>query len=362
MARRWRKKYVSADTNRFKFNKKARQKHTFNALHLLSLENENQLCRMLDIQLGSLSNVINNPIYQSFEIPKKKGGKRNIDAPDDELKNIQQKLNFFLNAYYLMIKPNAVFGFVIRPSEYGKICAIAQNAKQHVGKYQVLNVDIKDFFPSINAAQVRALFQSEIFQYDEHLATLLALLTTYKGKLPIGAPSSPAISNFICQQLDDELQLLCNAKEIAYTRYADDLTFSSSVKIDTDFILDIVSIINKHHFRINEKKFRIQSENRKQTVTGLVVNQKVNIDRKYIRNLRDILHDIRLNGVEEAAKNHFKLKQRPNDTTINYFINRLGGLINFVGQVRGNQDFIYYRFKGTFDELFASRLKQPKYF
>ena len=355
-ARQWRMKYVSSETKRFTFNKKERKRYTFNALHLLSLENETQLCRMLDISLDALSELIHNPVYQTFEIPKKKGGKRTIDAPEDVLKDIQRKLNYFLNAYYLMIKPEAVFGFVIQPHELGKICAIAENAKPHVGKRQVLNIDIKDFFPSIKAKQIKSLFQSDLFQFDEHLASLLALLTTYKGKLPIGAPSSPAIANFICYQLDKELQEFCKENDLSFSRYADDLTFSSDTKIHSDTILDIVSMINKHHFSINEKKFRIQSANKKQTVTGLVVNAKVNIDRKFIRKLRAIMHDIRLNGVKIAAQHHFNFKQEPDEKLLAYFIHRLEGLINFVGQVRGKHDMMYARFKNEFDEIFTTSL------
>ncbi len=357
-AKQWRNKYVSSETKRFKFNKNARQKYTFNALHLLSLENETQLCCMLDISFTSLSEVINNPIYHTIEIPKKKGGKRNIDAPDNILKEIQHKLNYFLNAYYLMIKPESVFGFVIQTHDLGKICAIAENAKPHVGKKQLLNIEIKDFFPAIKAKQVRALFQSELFGFDEHLATILALLTTYNGVLPIGAPTSPAIANFICYQLDNELQKFSMENDMAYTRYADDLTFSSAIKIDNDSILDIVSLINKHQFSINEKKFRIQSANRKQTVTGLVVNKKVNVDRKFIRKIRAILYDIRLNGLKKAAMHHFKIDENIDEATLGYFIHRLEGLINFVGQVRGKQDFIYARFKNEFDEIFTTSIKE----
>lgn len=355
-ARRWRIKYVSPETRRFMFNNKERHSYTFNALHLLSLENESQLCRMLDVSLDTLSDVISKPVYETFEIPKKKGGKRTIEAPEEILKDLQRKLNFFLNAYYLKIKPEAVFGFVIQPNELGKICAIAENARPHVGKKQVLNIDVKDFFPSIKAAQVKSLFRSELFQFDDHLATVLALLTTYNGKLPIGAPTSPAIANFICYQLDNELQQFCNVNDLSFTRYADDLTFSADTKIHSDTILDIVSIINKHKFSVNEKKFRLQSKNKKQTVTGLVVNKKVNVDRKLIRKIRAIMHDIRLNGMNKAAQNHLKLKQAPDEKIISYFIHRLEGLINFVGQVRGRQDIIYVRFKNEFDEIFTTTI------
>lgn len=355
-ARRWRIKYVSPETRHFMFNNKERHSYTFNALHLLSLENESQLCRMLNVSLDTLSDVISNPVYETFEIPKKKGGMRTIEAPEEILKDLQRKLNFFLNAYYLKIKPEAVFGFVIQPHELGKICAIAENARPHVGKKQVLNIDVKDFFPSIKVAQVKSLFQSELFQFDDHLATLLALLTTYKGKLPIGAPTSPAIANFICYQLDNELQQFCKVNDLSFSRYADDLTFSADTKIHSDTILDIVSIINKHKFSVNEKKFRIQSDNKKQTVTGLVVNNKVNVDRKLIRKIRAMLHDTTMNGVDAAAIHHFGLKNTPDEKILICFIRHLEGLINFVGQVRGKQDMIYARFKFEFAEIFTTTL------
>ncbi len=353
-ARLWRVKYTTPESNYFKIVKKSQQTYSFNALHLLSLENDSHLCKMLGISMNVLADVISNPIYQSFEIPKKKGANRKIQAPDETLKDVQRKLNYFLNAYYLWIKPTVVFGFVIQPSGFGKICSIAENAKPHVDKKQVLNIDVKDFFPSITAIQVKNLFQSNLFQFDEHLATILALLTTYEGKLPTGAPTSPAIANFICYALDNELQKFSELNDLSFTRYADDLTFSANTNIYTDTILDIVSIINKNHFSINEKKFRVQSSNRKQTVTGLVVNKKVNVDRKLIRKIRATLHDLRLNGVVLAAQHHFKLKQTPDEKTVGYFVHRLEGLINFVGQVRGKGDQIYYRFKNEFDEIFTS--------
>jgi RNA-directed DNA polymerase len=340
------------------FSRKKSLSYKHNAYCFLSIENDAELCRMLQCSFSELAEAVNNPVYHTFEIPKKKGGKRIIDAPDSMLKEIQSRLNYFLNAYYLLIKPKVAFGFVIQPRSSGKICSIAENAKPHVGKKQVLNIDIKDFFPSIKAKQVRALFQSDLFDFDEHTATVLALLSTYKGVLPIGAPTSPAIANFICYQLDNELQQFCIANDIAYTRYADDLTFSSTDKIDSDIILDIISIINKQLFSINEKKFRIQSPNSKQTVTGLVVNQKVNVDRKLIRKIRAILHDSRMNGVEKAAMHHFNLKAIPDEATLSYFIRRLEGLINFIGQVRGKQDFIYCRFKEAFNELFNAPVQK----
>lgn len=359
-AAKWRQRYVDADTGRFFFRRDVPQRYPFNGLHLLSVEHESQLCKMLDVTLKAMSALIHHPAYTTFEISKKKGGKRTIEAPDEDLKEVQRRLNYYLNAYYLMIKPASVFGFVIQPKENGRYCAIAENARPHVGKKQVLNIDIKDFFPAIKAGRVKALFTSEIFGYNEHLATLLALLVTHKGALPVGAPTSPAIANFICYPLDMELMQFCSDHGLTYTRYADDLTFSAEETIDTDDILDIVSIINSHHFAINEKKFRIRSAHQQQMVTGVVVNRKVNIDRKLIRRVRAILHDIQQNGLIAATMRHFRIDEMPDDTAISYFSRRTVGLVNFIGQVKGPKDPVYLRYKRILDDLFPSYVSSPK--
>ncbi len=110
---------------------------------------------------------------------------------------------------------------------------------------------------------------------------------------PRVSPTSPVLSNMVCFKLDNQLELWCKQNEITYTRYADDLTFSSDNPIDTKLIVDIRSIIVQNDFCVNEKKLRIRAKNRKQTVTGLIVNDKVNVDRKLMKNVRAMLHDYR---------------------------------------------------------------------
>src|SRR5690606_17442000 len=202
---------------------------------------------------------------------------------------------YFLQAYYLCIKPTAVFGFVINPHYLGHACHIAENAKMHTDKKHVLNIDLKDFFPNISASRVQSVFKSSYFNFDAPMATALTLLTTYQGKLPTGAPTSPVLSNFVCLKLDADLKNFCETKALQFTRYADDLTFSSHHQISTDTVLDLINLIKKNGFEINDKKLRLQSSNRKQVVTGLTVNQKVNVDRKLLKKVRAMLHDLATN-------------------------------------------------------------------
>jgi RNA-directed DNA polymerase len=156
-------------------------------------------------------------VYTTFYVSKKSGGRRQISAPITALKIIQQKLNQVLQQVY-QPKP-AVHGFTLDKS-------IVTNAKEHSRRKYVLNVDIKDFFPSINFGRVRGLFMAWPYNLNDSVATVLAQICCYNNELPQGAPTSPIISNMICAKMDSQLQGLAKKHQCFFTRYADDITFS----------------------------------------------------------------------------------------------------------------------------------------
>ncbi|HOY37707.1 MAG TPA: reverse transcriptase family protein [Bacteroidales bacterium] len=330
------------------------EKHQLNALYLLSIETPIDLCSFFKSGLLQLESIINNPQYTHYTIKKKRGGNRHIYAPNKKLKAIQKRLNYFLQAYYLMIKPEEVHGFVVNPHYLGSHCNIVENAKAHTGKKHLLNIDLKDFFPRITAKQVLDLFSSPVFGYSDQVATAITLLCTYEGRLPAGAPSSPVISNFICLNLDADLKAFCATHNLEYTRYADDLTFSSNAAIETNTLLDIISLIQKNNFEINSNKLRIRPANRRQIVTGLTVNEKVNVNRKMLKKIRAMLHDLSTNGVETATQKHFKITGKVKAAHEAKFLQRLEGYINFVGQVRGKSDPLYIGYKNQFEQVFEN--------
>jgi RNA-directed DNA polymerase len=320
------------------------KKHQRNAVLFLSLKKPMQLTRFFNLPFFEIEEIINNPVYTQYTIPKKRGGNRQIEAPGERLKKIQKQINFYLQAHYLWIKPREVFGFVINPNDLEPFCNIAENAKVHINHKQVLNLDIKDFFPSLTAAQVKQVFSGPLFNFNEQMATAFTLLTTYTGKLPTGAPTSPVLSNFICEALDKDLILLAKVNHLNYTRYADDLTFSSQQTIETTTIDQIKELIQKHQLRVNEKKVHLKGAHSKQTVTGITVNSKVNVDRKLLKKTRAMLHDLTTNGLEVATQKHFKTVN--NIPKLKYkFLYRLDGYINFIGQIRGKEDPIYGKYK-----------------
>ena len=159
--------------------------------------------------------------YATFYISKKSGGTRRIDAPTTNIKILQQKLNQILQLTY-PVKPS-VHAFVPNKN-------VKTNAENHLKKRWVLNVDLKDFFPSINFGRVRGMFMGNPYYLPSSVATVLANLCCYQGSLPQGAPTSPIISNMICSQMDSQLQRLAKTNRSTYTRYADDITFSTTMR------------------------------------------------------------------------------------------------------------------------------------
>jgi RNA-directed DNA polymerase len=204
--------------------------------------------------------------YLNFELRKKSGGTRIISAPATALKLIQKKLNHILQCAY-QSKPS-VHGFISSKS-------IVTNAQAHVRRRYVLNVDLKEFFPSINFGRVRGMFIALPYAFSPELATVLAQICCHDNQLPQGAPTSPIVSNMMCAKLDSQLQQLAKRLRCTYTRYADDITFSTTLPkfpkelayfVDIDnqqkLILgnELILTINNNGFQVNEKKLGCSQE------------------------------------------------------------------------------------------------------
>ena len=249
-------------------------------------------------QLTILCNPKNeNGRYKTFEIPKKSGGTRQICAPCGNLKWFQICINEILKVLYT-------------PSPYamGFVCgrSIVNNALMHTNQNYVFNVDLKDFFPSIDQARVWKRLQLAPFNFNSQIASIIAgfcsMLSIRNTDvnsfskcfiLPQGAPTSPLLTNAICDTLDRRLHGLAKRFGLHYSRYADDITFSSMHNVyqpESDFRKELGRIITEQRFVINPKKTRLNHCSKRQEVTGLTVGTKINVSRKYIKDLRAILH------------------------------------------------------------------------
>lgn len=268
------------------------------------IKSRNDLADYLKIPRSILTYVLYvkkvESYYTVFEIPKKNGGNRKIAAPSGDLKDIQTKLSVALWNYQCEFRCNNGIQTNISHA-FEKEKGIITNAKVHRNKKYVLNIDLKDYFDSFHFGRVAGFFEkNKNYMLPHEVAVVIAQLVCYKGKLPQGAPSSPIITNLICQILDMRILKLAKAYRLDYTRYADDLTFSTNCKdfdhTQTRFLSELSSIIANGGFSINTKKTRLIYKDSRQEVTGLVVNKKVNINRGYVKETKAMAHSLYTNG------------------------------------------------------------------
>jgi len=301
--------------------------------------------------------------YRIFKLRKKNGGERTIYSPTSNLAILQKKLTYILSLQYNVHQ--RAHGFVKRRS-------IVTNASEHLNKRHVLNFDLENFFESIKFRRVRYMFIS-YFGFNDKVATTLANICCHpKGFLPQGAATSPIVSNIIANGLDKDLMRIAkNANWCKYTRYADDITFSSnSMKfpkeiaqmVEGNVVLSetILNTIEKHGFKINDSKTRLQNHKENQTVTGITVNKILNVNRKYIRRIRSILDCIEKNidnieRAEEIFESKYPYRQKRVNNNPDMF-HILKGMISHVGNVKGKKDPIYLKLANRFNNLIELEL------
>lgn len=284
--------------------------------------------------------------YTTFSIPKKNGEYRLITAPEPYLKYVQSLINILLQIVFYDKIHYSTNGFIIHRG-------IVRNAIPHVGKRYLLSVDIKDFFPSIQFRRIKTVLSLSPFYLTgtkEKLAFLIANLCTYQGVLPQGAPTSPILSNIVTQKLDRRITKICCERKIKYSRYADDLSFSSNQNIfDKDFLNEITEIVIEEGFLINDNKTRVRCSGERQEVTGLVVNRKLNVSKIYIKRIRAILYNWEKKGENYTHNKFLKHYTKPHKSNNIKFQDVLWGYISFIGLVRGKNDRL---FSGLFYKYF----------
>ena len=299
--------------------------------------------------------------YKQFKIRKKKGGFRQITAPKNR--------SFMLILRYT----NEILKSLYTPSDYAMgFCegrSVVDNASLHKGHNYIFNIDLKDFFPSIEQARVWKRLQLEPFNFPVSIANLIAGLCSMKEireidgckreyyVLPQGAPTSPIITNMICDNLDKKLAGLAKRFGLTYSRYADDITFSSMHNVyqdDSDFQKELRRIIMGQNLTINDDKTRLQKRGAHQEVTGLTISDKINVSQRYIRDIRNLLFiwkrwgmvvaESRFLPIYKENKGYLK-KGNPN------MVNVIGGKLQYLKMVRGEDDSVYQKLSGQFQQL-----------
>lgn len=342
----------------------------------ISIKNIDELAQGLKFSVDSIRRVVYvndySKNYRLFFLPKKNGDLRVIQAPKGKLRKIQGKLGDYLTKIYAIYAPEHAHGFVLKKS-------IVTNAETHIQQNWVMNCDLSDFYGSIHYYRVKRLFESSPFHFNSEVSNLLAKLCTTRTGLPQGAPTSSTISNMIAFELDHRLTNLAEKRGYRYSRYADDITFSSNRSFATDMVeLERVphkeyndelvttgkyivgemleNIIKACGFQINPNKTRLQSRYERQVVTGLCVNEKVNVDRKFIRDVRGMIHAYKTYGIDATehvfcqkySKRHFQYRIEKNGQEVlisrkTSFLDVLLGKLSFIKMVKGEDNPIYLK-------------------
>lgn len=309
------------------------------------------VAHLLGFQPKSLAYILyKKPLaekYKQFQIPKRTGGMRTIKAPCQELRALQSRLSMLLQNCIeeineaRKVKRTLSHGFRRKRS-------IITNADVHRSKRYVLNLDLEDFFGTINFGRVRGFFISNRnFELNQKVATILAQIACHENELPQGSPCSPVISNLIGHILDIPLAAIAAELKCSYSRYADDLTFSTNKR---DFPKELgfsfgdeghqwqvgkelEQIIKRVGFRINASKTRVQYKDSRQDVTGLIVNKKINTRSEYRRMARTMTYRLLKTGKFQVTQISHEADGKIVEKEIDGSLEQLNGMFSFIDSV-----------------------------
>ena len=291
----------------------------------LNLINSNDIKKVKKTLYGISNNIYF--FYREFNKSKKNGNKRKISAPNKMLKNIQKNI---LNNVLIEKKISKY------ATAYQRGKSLIDNVSIHTNKKVVLKLDIKNFFDNITFMKVyRTCFNEQL--YPKKIGMLLTNLCMYDERLPQGAVTSCAISNIVMRDFDEKLGKWCVNKDISFTRYSDDLTFSGDFNYK-EVINYVKKLLNEKGFILNKEKIVLVTKRSKQLVTGIVVNEKVNISKEYKDKIRQEIYYIKKYGL----KSHMD-RTKIDINEISY-LTKLLGRINFVNFIiKDNKEFIDYK-------------------
>ncbi|MFN4764594.1 retron St85 family RNA-directed DNA polymerase [Gillisia sp. Q332] len=279
------------------------------------------LSLLLGVKFGVLTAMVNKPssFYRNFQIPKRKGGIREIVTPYKSLLETQQWINLHILSQF-RVHP-AAFAYVKKKN-------IAQNAYRHIGREEMLKMDLVDFFPTIKIPRVRELFKR--LGYSKEVTNYLSQLCCLNGSLPQGAASSPLISNIILNTLDKRLSAFARKKNLIYTRYADDIAFSGK-SIPPDFQALVGMTVNDEGFTINSQKTKFYKKYQRKILTGVVVKEdSLTLPKPKRREIKQQVHYILTYGIMDQVEYNKDI----------YYIDRVLGRLSYWKQIEPENAFV----------------------
>lgn len=294
-----------------------------------------QLCYLLKIQQKHLLKIVEEKGYNEFFIRKPRGGKRLIEDPTDSLQLVQEDLNEYLQCLYFQQRSRSAYGFQLAVGNETKARNIKTNAMVHLGKLYLLNADFKDFFHQVSIENVKEIFSAKPFSFSPEVVELVAELVTYKGRLPMGAPTSPVLSNFATLKLDNDLEDFADYHALAYTRFADDLTFSSLKPITPAHFREIEQIAMLNGFVFNPNKVSYLGPNDTKIITGIVLGDELGLEKPYLLKVKQEIERFRI------AKEMSLANGTETNDFLNKFSEQLRGQLQFIGFVYGKSHPVF---------------------
>lgn len=309
----------------------------------ISLRSAYHMACLIDVPEHVLQLQSGLPQYSEFRIRKKGGGHREIEDPFPVLKGIQRRLNRFLQAVYFVRKTKAAYGFILAVKNKPKR-NIVSNAKRHLHAAYLMNFDIRDFFHSIDKQAVIQIFTGPPFGFSGTLALLLGRLCCYKGRLPMGAPTSPVLTNFFAMGLDRDLDQYADDHGCHFTRYVDDMTISGNDPLGATEIKEVGQIIRNYGLSLNERKTRFYGPGQTKTVTGIVVSDRLELAPDLLEDTRQEIQKLRT--VMEVSGRY---AGRPSGW-VKHYRQRISGYLQFAGQVLGSGDPLLKEMKDEYNQ------------
>lgn len=289
----------------------------------------NHLAGLVGYKWELLRNIIHSQqkYYRTFYILKKNGGRRRLKEPYPSLKEIQN----WIKDYVLKKCDISRFAKAYAPGR-----SIYENVRFHKNHPVVIKFDVEDFFGSINRWQVTSLFKK--MGYNQELSEIFANLCCLDNCLPQGAPTSPYLSNIFAREIDERLSKYLWKRKLYYTRYSDDITISGNIL--NEQIPQIMSfckyLLSNYGLRLNDEKTKILRQHQKQYVTGVVVNDKISIDKKIKKKIRQHMFYIKKYGLE-SHMTHLQIKQQ------NYVYHLIGKIQWVLTIEKDNEEFKQYK-------------------
>jgi RNA-directed DNA polymerase len=309
------------------------------------LRGVDDLAALLQTDRHKLQLLAATTSYNAFVVKKPSGGERFIEDPAPPLKKIQRQLNAYLQAKCHLCRTAAAYGFMIAVKGDTEPRGVRANARRHLGATYMLNMDFDDFFHTISAERVAKVFGEGVYEFDDELVALLTQLCTFGQRLPMGAPTSPVLSNLASIELDNDLLDIARREDWRYTRFVDDMTFSSdSEPFDLHHVQLIANTASLYGYCINPEKTKLLGASAPKVVTGIVVGKnKIGLTDEL---LAEIQHDLaKLRTLHETQYQ----SGYENTKWVADFEQHVRGQLAFTKDVLGENDVVFQNLMERFE-------------